>query len=497
MPTWQYGLLAFLVCGALAGLAGAVQVTAVYHRLIPSISSGYGYLGLMIGMLIIYRAIWVAPVALFFAALNIGSIQLPIVLKLDSTLSGVLQGALVLFVILVEGARQRYMRRARLRAADRRPGSGRRCATGRSDSGAKADGRRRHPHGLAGVLATAAPIVVATIGETFTERAGVINLSVNGTILLSAMGSFAVAVTTGSLRAGLPDRVRHRSRWWRWSWPSAASPCASRRWRSASCWPCSAATCPTSWATPSWAKRGRGCPSIAIPAPRGHPHPRAALFFSHDVMTYFSFVLIVVAWWWIFRTRPGLTLRAVGERPAAAFARGASVNLVRYVYTVLGGALVGLAGPMYSLSVKAGWKGTISGLDGLGWIVLAIVIFGAWNPVRAALGAYLFGLLQWLSVVLQPSLQGIPSQVLQVAPFPLMILTLLLVNIGNAEWVERVLASLPDESRACRGPHPARHTRGPAAESGSAFRAGLRRRRAGATVARREGSLVHWYNPRA
>ena len=107
----------------------------------------------------------------------------------------------------------------------------------------------------------------------------------------------------------------------------------------------------------------------------------------------------------------------------------------------------GLAGPMYSLSVKAGWKGTISGLDGIGWIALAITIFGGWNPLRAAFGAYLFALLQWLGLVLQPSLPNIPSQVLQVAPFPLMILTLLLVNIGNAEWVDRTLAGLPEEVR--------------------------------------------------
>jgi simple sugar transport system permease protein len=127
--------------------------------------------------------------------------------------------------------------------------------------------------------------------------------------------------------------------------------------------------------------------------------------------------------------------------------RGSNVNKLRYLYTVLGGALVGLAGPIYSLGVKAGWKGTISGLDGIGWIALSITIFGGWNPVRAALGAYLFALLQWLSLVIQPILPSIPSQVLQVAPFPLMILTLLLVNIGNAEWVDRTLAAMPPATR--------------------------------------------------
>lgn len=109
IPPKKHMLLSFIICGIFAGLTGALQVVAVYHRLIPSISSGYGYLGMMVAMLINYQAIWVAPVALFFAALNIGGIQLPIVLKLDSTLTGVLQGSLVLFILLMQGLKQRVL----------------------------------------------------------------------------------------------------------------------------------------------------------------------------------------------------------------------------------------------------------------------------------------------------------------------------------------------------------------------------------------------------
>jgi general nucleoside transport system permease protein len=109
IPTWQHLMLSFVICGLFAGLAGALQVVAVYHRLIPSISSGYGFLGLMIAMLINYQAVWVAPIALFFAALNIGGIQLPILMKLDSTLTGVLQGSLVLFILLMQGVKQRVL----------------------------------------------------------------------------------------------------------------------------------------------------------------------------------------------------------------------------------------------------------------------------------------------------------------------------------------------------------------------------------------------------
>lgn len=99
----RYMLLAMALAGGLAGLAGTVQVTAVYHRLIPSISSNYGYLALLVAMLANYR-LWAVPgIAFFFAALNVGSVQLPMVLELDSSLSGVIQGGLVLATLFVHG----------------------------------------------------------------------------------------------------------------------------------------------------------------------------------------------------------------------------------------------------------------------------------------------------------------------------------------------------------------------------------------------------------
>jgi simple sugar transport system permease protein len=114
VPTWQHMLASFAICGVFAGLAGAVQVTSVYHRLIPSISSGYGYAGLMVAMLVNYSAAFAAPVALFFAALNVGSIQLPIMLKLDSSLAGVIQGFLVLFVIFGQGVRAKMIKKTKV-----------------------------------------------------------------------------------------------------------------------------------------------------------------------------------------------------------------------------------------------------------------------------------------------------------------------------------------------------------------------------------------------
>lgn len=299
--------------------------------------------------------------------------------------------------------------------------------------------------GLASVLAAAAPVVFAVIGETLSERAGVINLSMNGTILLSAMGAFAVAVQTENLFLGFLTGMLIGALV---ALVVAFSSITLKQSQVAVGFVLALVCRDLSYflGNPFMGLAGPRLPAWPLPGLSQIP-VIGPLLFNHDLMTYLSFLLIIVGWVWIFRTRPGLMLQGIGERPAAAFVRGANVNLMRYVYTVLGGAIIGLAGPTYSLSVKAGWKGTISGLDGIGWIALAITIFGGWNPMRAALGAYLFALLQWLGLVLQPSLPNIPSQVLQVAPFPLMILTLLLVNIGDAEWVDRTLASLPEPTR--------------------------------------------------
>ncbi|MBN1964069.1 MAG: ABC transporter permease, partial [Anaerolineae bacterium] len=133
--------------------------------------------------------------------------------------------------------------------------------------------------------------------------------------------------------------------------------------------------------------------------------------------------------------RPGLILRSVGEQPEAAFVRGTRVQLWRYVYTLVGGSLVGLAGATYSLSVKLGWK---EDLSGEGWIALAIVIFGLWIPGRVALGAYLIVGLRSAAINLQDShVIDLPAQIINMLPWLLMIVTLAFATSGVLEKVVR------------------------------------------------------------
>ncbi len=294
--------------------------------------------------------------------------------------------------------------------------------------------------GFAGVIASATPLLLAVLGETIMERAGLINLSLNGVVILSAMCGFAAGVHTGSVALGFAAGAGVGA--------FAALAVAF-----------AGITLRRSQVAVGFALM-IVCRDLAyflgVSGPRVQPRPLlglseipvlGSLLFQQDIPTYFGFIALIGVTLWMYRTRPGLVLRGLGERPAAVYARGGRVAALRYWYAVAGGALAGLAGPAYSLNVKAGWMGTISGLDGIGWIALAIVVFGGWNPLRAALGVYLFATLQWLGLILQPRMPGVPSQVLQVAPFPLMILALLLVNLENTDWMARRLARLPARVR--------------------------------------------------
>jgi len=117
IPTGRYMLSAFALCGALAGIAGTVQATGFHHKLVPSVSGGYGFLAILVVLLAAFRAAWIAPIALFFMALSVGSTQLSLRLGLDSAIGGVLQGILVLFALLA-GAVQVRRLRLKTRAAE-------------------------------------------------------------------------------------------------------------------------------------------------------------------------------------------------------------------------------------------------------------------------------------------------------------------------------------------------------------------------------------------
>jgi simple sugar transport system permease protein len=297
---------------------------------------------------------------------------------------------------------------------------------------------------IGSIFAWAGPVIFAVMGETLTERAGVMNLSLNGSILLSAMVGFAAGVTTGSFFWGFLAGAATGALV---ALIIAFMSITLKQSQVAVGYVLAMGTKSLAYFLGA-AYIGRPVmqlPQVPIPFLKDIPI-LGPILFTQTVLTYASYLIIIICYIWIFKTSAGLILQGVGERPAAAYVRGGNVNLLRYAYTAIGGALVGVGGALYSLSVKT-WSGQMSGIDGIGWIVLAITIFGGWHPVRGAFGSYLFVFLQWLGITVQPLLPNVNSRIFQVAPFPLMILTLLLANIGNAAWVDRTLAGLPEDVR--------------------------------------------------
>jgi len=240
---------------------------------------------------------------------------------------------------------------------------------------------------LSAGIAAGTPILYGALGEIFAERSGILNLGVEGMMLIGALTGIVASLATGSAWIGaLAAMVAG-------GLLSLIHAFISITLRGDQVVSGLALTI-----FGSGLSAFLGFPYVNVPAPKFSMLPIPVLdnipvvgpiLFQHDATVYLSFVLIPVAWFWINKTRPGLHLRAVGESPAAADALGVNVVLIRYSYTVVGGALGGLGGASLSLAYTPGWIENMTA--GWGWIAIGLVIFAAWDPWRAAFGAYLFG----------------------------------------------------------------------------------------------------------
>jgi ABC-type uncharacterized transport system permease subunit len=299
---------------------------------------------------------------------------------------------------------------------------------------------------IASVLAASPPILFAVLGETITEKAGVINLSLDGSLLLTAMVGFMVAFHTESVMAGFLVSVALGAFI---ALLIAFVSLTLHQSQVATGFVLTLLSRDLAYVlgNPYAHVPGPHVPHTPIPGLKDIPFVGPILFDQNPVV-YLSLAAMILVWVYMFKTRSGLKLQGLGEQPAAAYARGINVTAMRYIYTLIGGALVGLGGASFSLMVKPGWARPY-GIEGTGWIALAIVIFGGWKPIRAAFGAYFFVTLQTAVNLLQSAMPNVPTQLFPTLPFPLMILTLLLVTIGNAEWVRRALSRLPEGVQRC------------------------------------------------
>jgi len=249
-------------------------------------------------------------------------------------------------------------------------------------------------------VASGTVLLFATIGELFAERSGVLNLGVEGMMLIGAMTGYSVAIRTGNpwlgvlaamLFAGVISQI-HAFIVITLQADQVVSGLAL-----------------TFLGTGISLVLGEGLskagtvslmPAYSIPLLSQIPVIGPIFFTDQSILVYFGYLLVPLAWYYINRTRPGLHLRAVGEYPAAADALGINVFRMRYWYVFVGGLLAGLGGATISLAVSPGWFSELT-TGGQGWIAVGLVIFAQWDPIRAAVGSYAFGALRRLILDIQ------------------------------------------------------------------------------------------------
>lgn len=249
-------------------------------------------------------------------------------------------------------------------------------------------------------VASGTVLLFATVGEIIAERSGVLNLGVEGMVLLGAMSAFSTALASGSpwlgilvaiLASGLISQIH------------AVIAIQFRADQVVSGLALNFATIGLSLVFGEGLSKAGAIsllPNFTVPVLTQIPILGPIFFTNQNVMVYVGYVLTPLAWFYIHRTRPGMHLRAIGEFPAAADALGINVNRLRHLYVFVGGMLAGLAGATISLAVSPGWFSEMT-TSGQGWIAIGLVIFAQWDPWRAAFGSYAFGALRRLILDIQ------------------------------------------------------------------------------------------------
>ncbi len=244
----------------------------------------------------------------------------------------------------------------------------------------------------------------AALGEIYAERSGVVNLGVEGMMILGALAGFAVAQTTG-----------------RPEWGLAAAALAGGL--AALLHAFVAVTLRANQFVSGLALTMLGLGLSALLGRRWEGLPLLNTLPEVSIVTAAAFAFALLLWFILYYTRWGIAIRSVGEAPAAADALGVNVYLVRYLCVVLGGALAGVAGGFLSVAYRPSWTEGMTA--GLGWIAIAIAIFAAWDPLKGIGGALLFGVLFHLAFRLQ---ERIAPEALQMMPFVFTILVLALTS---------------------------------------------------------------------
>lgn len=273
------------------------------------------------------------------------------------------------------------------------------------------------------VMTASTPLVIAAIGELVVERSGVLNLGVEGMMIIGAASGIAVAIITGSSALGVLAAVAAGMAL-SMIFAFLTLGLAANQVASGLALTIFGLGLSGVVGAPFVGVQRAGIGKIDVPVLSDIPFI-GRIFFEQDPFVYASFMLVGGVWWFLTRTRAGLVLRACGENHASAHALGYPVLKIRFMAILFGGACAGLAGAYLSLVYTPFWTSGMTA--GRGWIALAIVVFASWLPWRAAVGAYLFGGLTILQLHAQGFGVPVPSQLLAALPYLLTIVVLVVI----------------------------------------------------------------------